>query len=90
MPYKLNEQRKLENVQRRATKMIPLFRNMCYRERLAKLKIPTLAHRRRRGEMIDVFKYLRGVYDTKPSFILFGIEVVKRSKNETRQTVLLA
>ena len=52
-------------MQRRATKMIPGFRNMSYRERLMKLKLPTLAHRRRRGDMIDVFKYLTGVYDTQ-------------------------
>ena len=69
-PYHLGEQRKLESVQRRATKMIPGFRNMSYRERLTKLKLPTLAHRRRRGDMIDVLKYLI-LYDTVTQHNLF-------------------
>ena len=64
-PYKLSEQRKLESVQRRATKMIPGFRNLSYRERLIKLKLPSLSHRRRRGDMIDAYKYLTGIYDTQ-------------------------
>ena len=64
-PYRIGEQRKLESVQRRATKIIPGFSHLTYRERLMKLKLPTLAHRRRRGDMIDVFKYLTGVYNTE-------------------------
>ena len=43
----------LENVQRRATKKIPGFKNMSYEDRLQKLKLPTLAYRRKRGDMIE-------------------------------------
>jgi hypothetical protein len=35
----------LENVQRRATKLIPGFKDMTYENRLRKLKLPTLAYR---------------------------------------------
>ena len=52
--------------------MIPGFRNMSYRERLTKLKLPTLAHRRRRGDMIDVFKYLTGVYNTQQNLFFLA------------------
>ena len=66
--------RKLESVQRRATKSIPGFRNLSYQQRLTKLKLPTLSHRRKRGDMIDVFKYLMGLYDThKPLFVINGL-----------------
>jgi len=54
----------IENVQRRATKQIPGLKDMTYDERLKKLNLPTLAFRRIRGDMIEVFKLLRGVYDT--------------------------
>ena len=59
---KLKEQ--LENVQRRATKTIPGFSTLSYPERLRKLKMPTLAYRRTRGDMIQVFKMLNNKYDT--------------------------
>ena len=54
----------LENVQRRATKQIPGFKNMSYEERLQKLKLPTLAYRRQRGDMIETYKITSGTYDT--------------------------
>ena len=46
----------IEKVQRRATKLIPILRNLCYEDRLWKLKLPSLCHRRRRGDMIQVYK----------------------------------
>ena len=57
--------RKLEEVQKRATKLIPGFYNLAYQDRLRKLKLPTLAYRRARGDMIEVYKMLaeKGGYD---------------------------
>ena len=43
-----------------------------YQERLTKLKLPTLSHRRRRGDMIDVFKYLTGIYDTQNALFVLN------------------
>ena len=48
----------LENVQRRATKLVPGLNQLSYPERLKKLKLPTLAYRRARGDMIQVYKLL--------------------------------
>ena len=42
----------IENVQRRATKLIPGFKNLSYEERLRRLNLPTLAYHRLRGDMI--------------------------------------
>jgi hypothetical protein len=53
----------LENVQRRATKLVPGLRNLTYQERLKKLNIPTLVYRRLRGDMIEMYKMISGAYD---------------------------
>ena len=49
---------KLENVQRRMTKLIPQIRNLEYPERLRILKLPSIAYRRSWGDMIEVYKLL--------------------------------
>ena len=50
----------LERVQRRATKIIPELRNKTYEQRLNKLNLFSLQKRRRRGDMIETFKMLKG------------------------------
>ena len=57
--------KKIEEVQKRATKLIPGFYNLSYQDRLKKLKLPTLAYRRARGDMIEIYKMLaeKGGYD---------------------------
>ena len=54
---------KLERVQKRATKLIPETSKKPYRERLQVLNFPTLKYRRYRGDMIEVFKTIKGIYD---------------------------
>ncbi|VDI07537.1 Hypothetical predicted protein [Mytilus galloprovincialis] len=53
----------VEKVQMRATKLIPDIRHLSYEERLKVLKLPSLTHRRRRGDMIQAFKILKGIED---------------------------
>ena len=55
----------IENVQRRATKMIPGFKSLTYPERLQKLKLPTLTYRRLRGDLIEAYKILTAKYDSE-------------------------
>ena len=52
----------VEKVQRRATKIIPDLKQLEYCDRLKKLHLPSFYYRRARGDMIDVYKYLTGVY----------------------------
>ena len=66
-PYLKKHIDMLENVQCRATKSIPGLSSLSYEERLRKIKIPTLAYRRIRGDMIETYKILTGKYDPEVS-----------------------
>ena len=57
-PHLVKHKQLLENVQRRATKLVPGLYQLSYPERLKKLKLPTLAYRRARGDMIQMYKLL--------------------------------
>jgi len=69
-PYKKKHIDKIESVQKRATKQIPGLGNLSYPERLNKLKLPTLAYRRIRGDMIEAYKILHMKYDPEASSFL--------------------
>ncbi|KAI8501002.1 hypothetical protein Bbelb_210970 [Branchiostoma belcheri] len=56
----------VEQVQRRATKRVPGIQHLSYEERLRVLKLPTLLYRRLRGDLINTFKFVHGLYDTTP------------------------
>ena len=45
----------IEGVERRATKWIPDLYVLPYNERLCRLKLPTLAYKGARGDMIQVY-----------------------------------
>ena len=50
----------VEKLQRRATKLVPTIRDMSYDERLRHLQLPSLLHRRRRGDVIFGYKLFTG------------------------------
>ena len=54
----------IEGVQIRATKQVDGLSNMTYEECLRKLNLPTMAYRRLRGDLIEVYKHLNS-YDTE-------------------------
>ena len=59
-PYNKSHINMIENVQRRATKLTHSLRNLDYNERLARLGLTTLADRRKRGDVIQIFKIISG------------------------------
>ena len=65
-PYLRKDISKLERVQRRATKLIPSIAHLTYQERLIQLNMTTLEKRRERGDMIEVFKILKGLDRVNP------------------------
>jgi hypothetical protein len=52
----------IEGVQRRATKLVPTLKHLDYVERLKALDLPSMYYRRDRGDMIECYKYLNGLY----------------------------
>jgi len=50
----------LERVQKRATKLIEGYKNIAYNDRLEKTGLTTLENRRIRGDLIQVFKIVKG------------------------------
>ena len=50
----------LEKVQRRATKLVKGLQNVEYEDRLKILGLPTLLYRRKRADMLEVYKILHG------------------------------
>ena len=59
----------VENVQHRATKLVPALKDLDYPDRLKQLDLPSVAYRRCRGDMIEVYKYLHGQYNVDVSFL---------------------
>jgi len=62
-PYKMKDIMKVEGVQRRATASLPGMKDKTYEERLRELGLPTLRFRRARGDMIETYKMIHGIYD---------------------------
>ena len=69
-PYHVQDIEALEKVQKtekRATKLISSLKHNSYEERLRIPHLPTLKFRRLRGDMIEVYKILTGMYDSSVS-----------------------
>ena len=69
----------IEKIQRRATKLIPKLREVPYKDRLVALRLPSLHYRRRRGDMIQVFKILKGIDRIDPGrFFMVSDQAITR------------
>ena len=53
----------IENIQRRATAIVPEIRGLSYIERLKELNLPSLDYRRKRYDLIQVFKIIHNIDD---------------------------
>ena len=62
-PYLQKDIHILDQVQRRASKLIPTLKNDSYEQRLKILKLTTLKTRRLRGDLIAVCKLFKGFTD---------------------------
>jgi len=63
-PYKQYLIEEEEKVQKRATTLVHGYKRLPYTERLKYLKLPTLKYRTHRGDMIETYKIVHGLYDT--------------------------
>ena len=60
-PHLIRDIQTLEKVQRRATKLVPELQHLSYDDRISALNLPSLLYRRRRIDMITVFKIVYGL-----------------------------
>ena len=60
-PHLIKDIQALEKVQRRATKLVPELQHLSYGDRLFAINLPSLLYRRRRIDMITVFKIVHGL-----------------------------
>ena len=75
-PHLVKDIEKLEEVQRRATKMIEECRGKSYKERIQMLGLTTLETRRVRADLLEVFKILKG-YKGINGYCFFRIQCAK-------------
>ena len=66
-PFNRADQRLVERVQRRATRMVESVRHKPYEDRLGLLQLPSLYYRRRRGDMVHTYQLFHGSVDASPS-----------------------
>ena len=59
-PFYKEDKIAIKRVQRRATKLVPRIKHYTYEERLRELHLPSLLHRRRRGDMMFAYKLVTG------------------------------
>ena len=57
-PFLMKDIRKIESIQRHATKLVPNISNSSYESRLLEFGLPTLEYRRDRYDMLQVYKVL--------------------------------
>jgi len=81
-PYKINDLKEIEKIQKRATKLVIKLKNKSYIDRLIYLNLPTLKYRRLRGEMIEVFKITHNIYNNN----LYSPQLAVAIDNTERKT----
>ena len=86
-PHLRREIDKMENIQGRATKMIPEIRNHNYHWRIQDLDLICLVQRRLRGQRIEVFKYMTR-FTTASARGLFDYDLNDRTRNNGAKLIV--
>ena len=60
-PMLKGHQTMIENVQRRATKMVDSLKNLSYVDRLKQLNLPSIKYRQMRGDLIQTYKIIHNI-----------------------------
>ena len=56
-PFLMKNIKAIENIQRRATKLVATLKHLPYEDRLKRLDLPTLTFRRKKFDMIEMYKH---------------------------------
>ena len=68
-PYRHGHIEDMEKVQMRATKFVDKIKQLPYEQTLKILGLPTLKHRRIRGDMIELYKMAHSLYNATSSLL---------------------
>jgi hypothetical protein len=71
----------LENVQRRATKIVPEVTNLPYCDRLKRLDLPSLQYRQLRGDLIQTYKIIHNMDNINKDDIFVMKENITRNSD---------
>ena len=85
-PMLMKDRIEIEKVQRRATKLIPSLCNLEYSERLYRLNLDSLHFRRRRSDIIQVFKIVKG-FDNVKCDNFFKVNADNRTRGHSLKLV---
>ena len=77
-PIYKSDAQEIEKVQRRATKIVPSLCHLPYNERLKKINLTTLAYRRKRADVLQVYRIINNI-DKIPFDLFFSY-----NRHETR------
>jgi len=83
-PYKQKHLNLIESVQRRATKMVEGLHQMPYEDRLSACGLISLEMRRRRADLIEVFKMVNGI-EPLPVDRFFTIQTTKATRGHSKK-----
>ena len=73
----------LENVQRRATKLVDMYKHLSYSDRLKRLELPSLEFRRTFCDMVQVYKHIHIYHqDTTPNKLLRKVRPSRKHQYE--------
>ena len=85
-PWQRKDVETLEKIQHRVTRKMSNIRGS-YPERLEQLELTTLEERRKRGDAIEVFKYVKGSLDIEKES-LFKTNIVAQPKTRHQHTFM--
>ena len=82
----IRQSKAIENVQRRATKLLPAIKDLTYEARLRALKLPSLKSRRLRGDLIQTYKIINQVDDVDTNHFFKMANMTDNKSNITRKS----
>ena len=77
---------KLERVQRRATKIVTQISNLDYPSRLKRLNLPSLVYRRRRADVLQIYRILSGI-DHLNSNLIVQLDNSNRTRGHSKKLI---
>ena len=83
-PCYMGDLKLVEGVQRRATKLIPYLHDIPYEGRLRALQLPSMEYRRKRGDMIQMYKIMKGLVRMKVTDLFIPIPLPKTRGHKQR------